>query len=185
MRKVRHIHAVPDARHKYAEPFIPKLLAALTEEDNKTPLSDAMVFVVLEQSGVLERIRTFKVIHQMQDNPDSLTPQEQFDEQKRDLYKRAMAGDTQAKKLWFELHSLLDQGMDFNVQVKVTPYRVQDESLKSIVAQADKDVVREILSGLHLRLKVDEAPHFLVENLERWMEFFEEWAKAAYGPKVA
>lgn len=181
MRKLRNITPVEQSRQELAEPYVPKLLEALSDAKGNL-LNPAQIFAVLAEAGILKKIEKYKGLFGEQD-PDALSPAEQFDQQKRDLYHRAMNGDTQAKKLWFELHSLLDQDLDFNIKINVVPYRVKDESMQMIAMQADKNIARQILQGFQQRLEVDEAPHELRNDLYRFMRDFEAWAKEAYKPK--
>jgi hypothetical protein len=117
-----------------------------------------------------------------QQEAEELSPYEKLIE---DIHKKATEGDMRAAELWLDIQSKQAPADAFNVDVTIVPYTIADKSLANIIAQADTQIVVEMLAGLQLRLKVDEAPHNLVEVCRCLSMQFEEWAKVAYKPKDA
>jgi hypothetical protein len=182
---------------------VAKVQAAIKMRDGAWP-PDAYIYDILDAAEVLDKVRAaIDALQVAAAKPSStavipsrkkrtgahatdwLTDEEQFQIQKKDLYDRALDGDTTAKKLWFELHGEQQQGLDFNVVVNVTPYRIKDASLKSILMEADKDVVHDALMGLQERLVLDEAPHGMRDALKAFAKAFAIFEERIHAPKDA
>jgi hypothetical protein len=170
------------------------------------PLTDGSVFRVLKVGGMIGRIERFIVAnardekrmnallntaHITNTNPadaklhdtDHLTPEEQYEVQKRDLYDRALTGDISAKKLWFDLYGELTATMPFNVKVNVIPYTVGDDKLRLIASQSSLHHIREFMKGIKDRFVFDETPHEVREQFEAALTAFYEWGEKAYAPR--
>jgi hypothetical protein len=118
---------------------------------------------------------------------DSITAraveEENYEELKSALYKRAMQGDPQSTKQWLEIYEAEAPVNTFNVSVEVTSYTIADKSLAKIAAAADTDVIDEIFKGLDQRFFMDEAPQTMRNLLRALREQYRDWARIAYEPK--
>ena len=164
-------------------PYLEKFQAGMKDENDEY-LAPHYIYTMLVASpnwAGIRRVMAYRFGKTSGNIPASI--EEQMDAQTMDLYTRAIGGDVQAKKLWFERVEKDEDVQTFNVSVKVTPKRVADPSLKAIASEADIPFVIDILKGLDDRLEMDEAPHELRDKLKEFAEGFDEWGAVAYAPK--
>jgi len=172
---------------KLIAPRLQLMIEAFNDEDGNE-LPPIAVYLALKKTGIRERwMRSTRYNEQKQseDPLEILTPQQQYDAQVKDLYKRAIAGDIQAKKLWFELSPVLTTDQTFNISINIKDYRIKDASLKNIMAAAEQTFVHDALMGIMQRMELDEAPHELRALLKSFDNKFQHWAKTAYAARNA
>lgn len=192
--RARRAEAVVEAYRGQSEPVGDKWQEAIADivpklEDLFTPGGADMpaeyVYLALERCGLVTRIYPLIRFYEKEHPATILPPDDQWEAQKRDLYERAMDGDIQAKKLWFEVHGEAMTEQDFNITVKIVPFRILDPTVRGIVREAEPHIVKDALGGLKDRLAMDEAPHELQNELIAFIKDWDDWATVNYRPKDA
>lgn len=159
-------------------------------------VDDDQLYTVLDMAGFIGRLRQSNFIDahlpavvQLAPDPEEEDRKEEFDleaatdEVVRRLHQRAMDGDSQSARTFYEMTKGVAPPERFNIQLNITPYTIKDPSLRNITMQAAPNFVDEILEGMLDRLRMDEAPKRMRQEFESWTKDFRIWAERHYAPK--
>lgn len=89
-------------------------------------------------------------------------------------------GDTQIMKLWKDQKDRKAAEAGWDIQVLVTPYRIQDATLERIVLEAEEETISKVARGFITRATDEGCPPELIASITDAMERFLGWAAQAW-----